>query len=389
MKKLYIAPKIIRSFLSCLGIFVICTPLTFSTSNVNILSLQATEKVNGVLVEIFLVQPLKFEVFSDQSQTVNVNFFQGRLDTGYFNMMKSPDQLTWIKAYQFENSAQISFKPRKPFVNYTHNVMADSTRIQISLIGEAPIIDSVESSPADSSPRLEGFLDVSIERIVIDPGHGGEDSGAVGKKGLIEKKVTLDIANRLKKLLVDEKGFAVILTRDNDELVPLERRAEIANQNKADLFISIHTNASKKRSARGFETYFLSAAKNEEARTAAALENSSLRFEQTSDSSQNLPDIDFILMDLVQNEFLAESSDLATMIQKRLKKELTIPDRGVNQAGFVVLNKTYMPAVLVETAFISNQEDEALLKKDSFRQRVAQAIFKSIKEFKQKYESLK
>jgi N-acetylmuramoyl-L-alanine amidase len=389
VKKIYLAPKIILFFLVCLCILVTYSPLTFPTNHVNILSLQATEKVNGTLVEIFLAQPLQFEVFSDQDQTVNFNIFQGRLDTVYFNMMKSPDQLAWIKTCQFENSAQISFKIKKTFVHYTHNVITDSTCIQISLLGETPIVDSVESSPVDSSPREEGVLDVSIERIVIDPGHGGEDSGAVGKNGLIEKEVTLDIANRLKMLLDNEKGFAVFLTRDKDELVPLERRAEIANRNKADLFISIHTNASKKGSARGFETYFLSAAKNEEARTVAALENSPLRFERISDSSQNLPDIDFILMDLVQNEFLAESSDLASLIQRHLKRELTIPDRGVNQAGFVVLNKTYMPSVLVETAFISNQEEEALLKKDSFRQQVAQAIFESIKQFRQKYESLK
>ena len=265
----------------------------------------------------------------------------------------------------------------------------DNINNRMSSPGEVSIIDSVETSPADSFHRPEGLLDVSIERIVIDPGHGGEDSGAVGRNGLIEKNVTLDIADKLKKLLEKEKEFTVILTRDKDELVPLERRAQIANRNKADLFISIHTNASKKRSARGFGTYFLSAAKNEEARTAAALENSSLRFEQTGDSSRSLPDLDFILMDLVQNEFLAESSDLASMIQRRFKEELALPDRGINQAGFVVLNRAYMPAVLVETAFISNPEDEALLKKDSFRQQVAYAIYESIMEFKKKYESLK
>jgi N-acetylmuramoyl-L-alanine amidase len=249
--------------------------------------------------------------------------------------------------------------------------------------------DSAESSSASPSHQGEGVIVPSVYRIVIDPGHGGEDSGAVGKNGLIEKEVTLDIARKLQNLLEEEKGFAVILTRDKDELVPLERRAEIANQNQAHLFISIHTNASKKRNARGSGTYFLSAAKNEEARTAAALENSSLRFEQISDSSRNLPDLDFILMDLVQNEFLIESSDLASIIQRRFKRELALPDRGVNQAGFVVLNKVYMPAVLVETAFISNPEEETLLKKDSFRQQIAQAIFESIMDFKKKYGSLK
>jgi N-acetylmuramoyl-L-alanine amidase len=303
------------------------------------------------------------------------------------NLRADDNQLVRFDRYRSEKFDQTTFESSKPLANNTQNLTADYAWIQTPLIAEVRLADSVKSSSALSPDQKNDSLNISIERIVIDPGHGGEDSGAVGKNGLIEKVVTLDLAQRLKKLLDHEKSFSVILTRDKDELVPLERRAEIANQNHADMFISIHANASKKRSARGFETYFLSPSANEEARIAAALENSSLRFEQTSDSNRDLPDINFILMDLVQNEFLTESSDFASIIRRHFKRELNLPDRGVNQAGFMVLNKAYMPAVLVETAFISNPEDEALLKKDSFRQRVAQALFESIKEFKRKYES--
>jgi N-acetylmuramoyl-L-alanine amidase len=224
---------------------------------------------------------------------------------------------------------------------------------------------------------------------VIDPGHGGPDSGAVGRDGLMEKEVTLDVARRLRELLEKEGKLKTILTRETDTLVPLEERTQIANRNGADLFISIHTNSFRKRSVRGCETFFLSAAKNDDARAAAALENSSVRFELKGDRSQSVSDLDFILMDLVQSEYLKESSDLAGIIQEHLKTSLSLPGRGVSQAGFVVLNKAYMPAVLVETAFISNKKEEGLLKKDSFRQEIAQALFESVMDFKKKYEPTK
>ncbi len=199
----------------------------------------------------------------------------------------------------------------------------------------------------------------------------------------------MDIARRLEDLLTEEPGLKVILTREADLLVPLEERTRIANRSAADLFISIHTNASTKRSARGCETFFLSAAKTDEARAVAALENSSTRFERSGDMTQEPNDVDYILMDMVQSEYLRESQELAGMIQKRLDRSLSIPSRGVSQAGFVVLNKAYMPAVLVETAFISNSKEEGLLKKESFRQEIALALYQSVKEFIGKYESKK
>jgi len=375
--------------LSFFFIFSSSASVLFATDEINILNLEATEKINGTLIEIFLAQPLQYEIFADQNQGLNVNFYQGTLDTAFFNEKKMPEDLIWIKAYQFENSAQLSFKLKEPFVNFTHNLRTDPYRIQISLIQPPSPSDMAESSLTHKSIPQKESLNNPIDLIVIDPGHGGEDSGAVGKSGLWEKEVTLDIAKRLKNLLREEKELKVILTRETDVLIPLEERTRIANQEGADLFISIHTNASRKRSAQGCETFFLSSAKNDEARAVAALENSSIRFEHTENSNKNTDDLNFILMDLVQSEFLSESSDLAVMIQNQLKIKLSIPSRGINQAGFVVLNQAYMPAVLIETAFISNKKEESLLKTSSFRQQIAQAVCQSIKEFKKKYETMK
>lgn len=358
-------------------------------SQVDIVDLKVEEKVNGILVEILTNQPLEYEVFPDQNRDLNVNFYKGKLDPSYFNRKKLPKFVKWLKAYQFETSAQISLRFKEPFTTFTHALRTDPCRIQISLIQAPSPGDSVKFFSARTSDGNQKLPDDLIDVIVIDPGHGGPDSGAVGSKGLVEKEVTLDIAKRLEALLRDEPGLKVMLTRETDLLVPLEERTRIANQSAADLFISIHTNASRKRSARGCETFFLSAAKTDEARAAAALENSSIRFERPTGLAQELNDLDYILMDLVQSEYLRESQELAAIIQKRLDRSLSIPSRGVSQAGFVVLNKAYMPAVLVEAAFISNKKEEGLLRKESFRQKIALALYQSIKEFIGRYESEK
>ncbi|NIN01891.1 MAG: hypothetical protein GTO24_28470 [candidate division Zixibacteria bacterium] len=356
---------------------------------VDILDLEITEKVNGILVEIFTSQPVEYEVFANQNRDLNINFYQGRLDAEFFNKKKAPKFATWIKAYQFENSAQLSLRLRKPFVNLTHNLKTDPYRIQVSLIHTPSYGDSATQSLSYIPTEKEKLSEDLVDVIVIDPGHGGEDFGAVGKSGLSEKEVTLDVARRLRDLLEKEKGLQVVLTRERDVLVSLEERAQTANRNDADLFISIHTNSSKKRAVRGSETFFLASAETDEARAVAALENSSIRFDYPDEEDLNLDDLNFILMDLIQNEYLKESSDLAAMVEKNFQKRLPIPSRGVSQAGFVVLNKAYMPAVLVEVGFISNKKDEKMLKKSSFRQDVAQSLYQSIKEFKKKYESMK
>jgi len=218
--------------------------------------------------------------------------------------------------------------------------------------------------------------------IVLDPGHGGVEHGAVGPTGLMEKDVTLALARRLKREL--ERGgraISVVLTRDEDRLVGLDERTAIANHNRAELFVSIHVNASPRAQAVGAETYYLSTdATDGEARLLAELENK-------SDSGKR-PDelvaqgsLDLVLWDLAQNHYLAESSALAESIQTQLNRLTGTRNRGVRQAPFRVLMGATMPAVLVEVGFISNKDEEELLRSSDYRVRVVGALAAAVQEF--------
>ena len=222
-----------------------------------------------------------------------------------------------------------------------------------------------------------------IQVIVVDAGHGGSENGAKGPTGLLEKDVTLDMAKRLQAGLVKRLGVHVILTRDADRQVGLDDRTALANHERADLFLSIHVNASPAYKARGAETYFLSyQATDDEARAAAALENNTLGVENPKTDSA----LGMVLWDLAQSQYLADSSRLAEAIQQNLNDLLRIESRGVKQAPFKVLMGATMPAVLVEIGFITNPEEEERLKQDSYRDRIAQAIVDSVAAFKERSE---
>lgn len=228
-----------------------------------------------------------------------------------------------------------------------------------------------------------------IQRIVIDPGHGGKDPGAVGASGVFEKDINLQISKRLRTLLENELGVEVVMTREDDSFVPLTERARIANVSSADLFVSIHCNAAPrwKKTLGGVETYFLSVAQTDEARAVEARENASIRFELDQRSEYDFDDVSLILWDLAQNEFLEESQRLAEGVQKGLAECVPVEDRGIKQAGFYVLNGAYMPSVLIECAFISNKKEETLLKSKSFQENLARGIFKGIVAFKKEHEA--
>lgn len=222
-----------------------------------------------------------------------------------------------------------------------------------------------------------------IHKIIIDPGHGGRDPGAVGPSGLTEKEIALLISRELCKIL-KKQGFDVLMTRDDDSFVKLRERSRMANNSSAHLFVSIHCNASGvNRRATGFETFFLSTAKTSWARAVEAKENSVIEFE-TSEKGETI--LDYILWDLAQNEYLRESSDLADYIQEGLNNNIDIVNRGVKQANFYVMREIYMPSVLVEAAFISNSEEEKMLRKSSFRRKTAKGIAEGIVQFKKRYE---
>lgn len=242
--------------------------------------------------------------------------------------------------------------------------------------------------PPPSEPEGEGGVPVTtkqpgIQVIVVDPGHGGVEMGAKGPSGLLEKEVTLDMAKRLQAGLSRRLGTRVILTRDSDKQVGLDDRTALANHERADLFLSVHVNASRANQARGAETYFLSyQATDDEARAAAALENNTLGVETPPGNTA----LGMVLWDLAQSQYLSESSKLAETIQENLNALLRIESRGVKQAPFKVLMGATMPAVLVEIGFITNPEEEARLKDGAYREKIAQAIIDSVAAFKERVE---
>ena len=224
---------------------------------------------------------------------------------------------------------------------------------------------------AGGNRTLTRALGLKIGRIVIDPGHGGHDPGTIGPTGLSESKLVLDVALRLKKLIESNLESEVMLTRDGDRFVPLEERTAIANKQAADLFISIHANASRQRWVRGVETFYLSFTRSKTSLEVAARENAS-----SQESVNRLQDM---IKKIALNEMAEESEEFARVIQSsmynRLRKVSWQKNRGVKKAPFVVLIGADMPAVLAEISFITNPKDEALLKKSEHRQRIAEALY--------------
>jgi N-acetylmuramoyl-L-alanine amidase len=224
-----------------------------------------------------------------------------------------------------------------------------------------------------------------IDKIVIDPGHGGRDPGARGRGNTREKDVVLDIAKKLKKIFEKKSDVQVFMTRETDEYISLKDRTQFANKKEGKLFISIHANWNRNSQVSGATTYFLGLAKSEEALDIAQRENEVIKYEGNGDDSNYSNEMK-ILATMAQNDYNKESQELAAMIQKDMEQHSGLADRGVKQAGFYVMVGASMPNVLVETAFLSNPREEKLLKSSSFQQKVAEAIFESVMRFKEKYE---
>lgn len=219
----------------------------------------------------------------------------------------------------------------------------------------------------------------AIETICIDPGHGGTDLGAVGSLKVAEKEITLKVGKKLKQLIMSRMGLRVVMTRDTDTEVSLNSRVSIANNHKAQIFVSIHVNSSYRRSARGSETFYVSLkATDQEAFQLSQKENKA--FEELKDVGED-DELKMILWDMAQNEYIKESSKLAEFIQDELNVLLSTRNRGVKQAPFRVLMRAAMPAVLVEVAFLSNPHEQNKLQEDSFLDNVARAIYTGISRY--------
>ena len=249
----------------------------------------------------------------------------------------------------------------------------------------APVTEAAAGATAAAAPDRNatgGFsmarqLGLGVSRIVIDPGHGGHDPGAMGN-GVSEAELVLDVALRLEKLLRKQPGTDVVLTRRTDGFVSLPERTAMANREAADLFLSIHANASEDGAARGVETYFLNFASNLGAASVAARENAA-----SGQAMGSLPDI---VKAIALNNKLDESRDFATYVQRSMVDKLratnkTAKDLGVKQAPFVVLIGAAMPSVLAEISFVTNTQEARLLKSSGYRQRIADALFAAIRKY--------
>lgn len=304
-----------------------------------------------------------------------------------FSWVTSGDLYIIVIEVRHERFRQDSFQIEKK-----RQLVIDFYELAEPLAGEAvgleaqqvpPELEKKEEPPSAvevTPPPVEGSSAAAkgIRTIVIDPGHGGLEVGAKGKFGTLEKDITLAISLRLKVLIEKNLAFHVELTRDRDIDVTLENRAAIANNHRAELFISVHANSSYRRNANGSETFFLSLnATDEEARRLAYLENNSADLDKPL-ATENKDDIMMILWDMAQSAYLKQSQRLAEIIQDELNSLLGTKDRGIKQAPFKVLTGVACPAVLVESAFISNPEEERDLVQEAFQENVAQAIYRGL-----------
>lgn len=285
-------------------------------------------------------------------------------------------------------------------VHFTREVLSmqitrrDAGRVEVRVSLGKPISGKPPASARRTSPPSTGTgrKRWALSTIVIDAGHGGKDPGAIGLKDVREKDITLAVARGLRdEIKRGMPGVKVVMTRSTDKFVGLAQRGRIANANNGRLFISIHCNSMphKPHPASGFECYILRPGKSDDAVRVATAENGSIKFEEDR-SGGNSETEESIVATMAQSAFARYSEQAADAIRAALRKRISIPDRGVHQAGFYVLVGASMPAVLVEIGYISNETDVKLLSSKSGQKKIARALYDGVREFEKSYaESLR
>ncbi len=276
-----------------------------------------------------------------------------------------------IRAAQFDEDTVRVVLDVKQIQNYDISYLKDPDRLVVDVYGS----DAAATPPSDRQEPtpLVKQLGLKVRTIVIDPGHGGKDPGAVSKSGAYEKSIVLDVAKRFRKLLESKDAYRVLLTRETDVFIPLGERTTFANEKDADIFISIHINSWERREAQGIETYYLSLASDEEARATAALENAS--------AGKTISDLSGMLRHILRGAKVDESRELARTIQSRLCYRTGANDRGVKRAPFIVLIGAKAPSVLVELGFMSNNQDENRLRSDEYKEKLARALMEAVEAY--------
>ncbi|MCS7231624.1 MAG: N-acetylmuramoyl-L-alanine amidase [Elusimicrobiota bacterium] len=351
-----------------------------------------------VKLNTYSQQPFQYEYLYDEDNKITLTFLNEKVHSKEYRI--SGSIISKIKLSQQNGDAIIEIFPNDiveikkeeqndriilEIYKVNYDILNENQQYLISDKETTSNIGVNQSTTVVSINRFDKSLSVKKPLIVIDPGHGGEDPGAVGKYGSKEKDINLSVSKILKEKL-EKIGFNVILTREEDIFIPLVKRTKFANDCKADLFISIHCNASEKSSGtdRGFEAYFLSEnATDPDAVATEKLENEVIRFEK---QTEELTKLQKLLWSMIVNEFINESSKLCSLIVNECIVRTNQISRGVKQAGFYVLRGAQMPAVLVEMGFISNPNEELKLIRRDFQELIADGISSAIRKYYENHQ---
>jgi N-acetylmuramoyl-L-alanine amidase len=359
--------------------------LTLGRSDDNVEGLAIEILGHSTAVHIRCRDALAWTVERPRPDAVEVTLTGGRADVAALARAEAAGLVRGVEATQESDRVIVTLR-LGDLAGSQRAYTADGGREVVVVVEETQAASLPEPVPAGEvelaiTPPASTGADERVgplRTVVIDPGHGGADTGAVGRQGIMEKDVNLAVARELKQYLERSGDLKVVLTRQRDESLDLDARAEAANVAGGDLFISLHCNSWFDDQATGFETYFLSPASSDWARSVEAAENG-----EPAAAAREPGDVEFIVWELVQNRFITRSSQFAEFMQARACAELGLPDRGVRQAGFRVLVGAYMPAVLVEMGFLSHAKEELRLGERGYQKQLARAIGEAVLAFRQ------
>ncbi|NLD93071.1 MAG: N-acetylmuramoyl-L-alanine amidase [Fibrobacter sp.] len=368
-------------------------PVVAASSKYTVSSAVLEKKQNGTLLTLVLTDSVPFDC-TYFYPNLTINFLGGTVDPKALHQKERVGLADSLFALQYKKSAQISVILNREIEDPLIDYIQDTKTLLIAL-RQKKVKPKPASSQTKSRTALAGGNDLpsGLKTVVLDPGHGGKDPGAIGITGVKEKDVVLAITLKVRDLLKKNSNLKVLCTRDKDVFIPLSDRTKFANNNKADFFISIHADAvpgtaKRKHTTKGYKIYFLSQAKNEEDKLVAMRENAVIELEE---KPQNYTSLQNVLIDLAGNEFLKESQEFCILLDQKfdasLDKRINKLHLGVGQANFWVLNGAFMPSVLVETGFLSNSDEERLLADKKFQDKIAMAIYNAIIGFQDMYGS--
>ncbi len=372
-----------------------------SESPFDVTGLSIESRLNGYLLTIKASRKLStFDAFLSHDGWLYVTINDAQADTLAISRFKPGDAVRRVLVFQSPTSVQLTFQVSPEIVQVDPMIDNQNSNLLVALhtrtdIGKKEEIETKATVEAKKQGETQDKLQRAREQsrldvIVIDAGHGGKDPGTIGVSGTREKDVALGVALKLGQLIKEEMSdVRVVYTRKNDTFVELYQRGKIANDAKGKLFISIHCNSTERKpsSANGFEIYILRPGKTESAIRIAEKENDAIKFEEDyKDRYQALTEENFILITMRQSAFVRYSEEFAVRASESMANLLKIQNSGVKQAGFLVLVGASMPNVLVETGYLSNRQEEKILRSQEGQRNIAHALFEGIKHYKEDYE---